>query len=131
MRALPPPAVRWTAAFFVASGALELGGAVWETRPFAFWPLWDAFFRGSAHVLLAYGLWRRIALCRSIAIVYCIAALLTHGAVLTLAFLEAPIRFPDSVKLQSLFQVPSCALLLPFLRSRQASGLFPRALIGN
>jgi hypothetical protein len=128
MRELPPPAVRVTAAFFAASGLLELAAAVWETQPLAFWPLWDAFFRGAAHVLLAFGLWRRIALCRSIAIVYCLAALVTYGAVLALAFAQAPVRFPDSVKLQSLFQVPSCALLLPFLRSPRASGLFPRPL---
>jgi hypothetical protein len=128
MRELPPTAVRVTAAFFAASGLLELLGALLETRPLHFWPLWDAFFRGAAHGLLAYGLWRRIALCRSIAIVYCIAALLTYGAVLALAFAQAPIRFPDSVKLESLFQVPSCALLLPFLRSPRAALLFPRPL---
>lgn len=128
MRDLPPAAVRVTAAFFAASGLVELGGALWETRPLLFWPVWDAFFRGAAHVLLAYGLWRRIALCRSIAIVYCIAALLTYGTVLALAFAQAPVRFPDSVKLQSLLQVPSCALLLPFLRSERAAVLFPRRL---
>lgn len=128
MRELPPPAVRVTAAFFAASGLLDLGGALWETRPPAFWPLWDAFFRAAAHVLLAYGLWRRFALCRSIAIVYCIAALLTHGAVLALAFAGAPVRFPVSVRLQSLFEVPSCLLLLPLLRSPRGSALFPRPL---
>jgi hypothetical protein len=128
MRDLPPPAVRVTAAFFAASGLLELVGAAWETQPAVFWPLWDAFFRGAAHALLAYGLWGRIALCRTIAIVYCLAALVTYGAVLALAFAHAPVQFPDSVRLQSLFQVPSCALLLPFLRSPRAAGLFPRSL---
>jgi hypothetical protein len=130
MRELPPPAVRITAAFFAASGLLELGGALSETRPPAFWPLWDAFFRAAAHVLLACGLWRRLALCRTIAIVYCIAALLTYATVLTLALAGAPLRFPHSVKLQSLFQVPSCVLLLPLLRSPRASALFPKPLIG-
>jgi hypothetical protein len=47
-----------------------------------------------------------------------------------MALLQAPVVFPDSVKLQSLLQVPSCALLLPFLRSPRAGELFPRPLFG-
>jgi hypothetical protein len=131
MRELPPLPVRAAAGFFAVSGALEVALALWETRPLSFWPVWDAGLRGVAHLLLAYGLWLQRALCRSIAIVYCIAALVTYGIVLGLAFAQAPVLFPDSLKLQSMIQVPSCVLLLPFLRSRRASELFPHPLFGR
>ncbi len=39
-----------------------------------------------------------------------------------------PLQFPDSVVISSLFQVPSCSLLFPYLRSGEATLLFPRAL---
>lgn len=129
----PAPRGVWVSAgFFVVSGLMEIGAAVYETRPLAFWPLWDAFFRGALHFVLAYGLWRRVALCRSVAMVYCLAMLATYAVVLGLALAQAPgVSFPGSVKLQSLIQVPSCALLLPFLRSPRASALFPRPLFGG
>lgn len=130
MDARAPRGVWVSSAFFVLSGLVEIGTAVYETRPLAFWPLWDAFFRGALHFVLAWGLWRRLALCRSVAMVYFLAMLITYGVVLGLALAQAPVSFPDSVKLQSLIQVPSCALLLPFLRSPRASQLFPRALFG-
>jgi hypothetical protein len=121
-----------TAGFFAASGVLEIAAGAWETRPLAFWPMWDAFFRGVLHFLLAWGLWRRMAICRSVAMVYCLAMLTTYAVVLGLAFAQAPgVSFPDSVKLQSLIQVPSCSVLLPFLRSPRASELFPRPLFGR
>jgi len=121
----------WVASsFFVLSGLVEIGATVYETRPLAFWPLWDAFFRGALHFFLAWGLWRRIAFCRSVAMVYCLAMLTTYSVVLAMALLHAPVAFPDSVKVQSLLQVPSCALLLPYLRSPRASQLFPRPLFG-
>ena len=44
---------------------------------------------------------------------------------------SAPVRFPDSIVWESLYEVPSCALLLPYLRSSRASALFPRPLIGH
>jgi hypothetical protein len=62
--------------------------------------------------------------------VYCIAAVVTYGIALALAFAEAPVRFPPSVVLQSLYQVPSCLLLLPYLRSPDAAAAFPRPLFG-
>jgi hypothetical protein len=130
MDAVAPRGVWVPSAFFVISGLVEIGAAVYETRPLAFWPLWDAFFRGVMHFVVAWGLWRRIALCRSVAMVYCLASLTMYGVVLAMALLQAPVAFPDSVKLQSLIQVPSCALLLPFLRSSRASQLFPRPLFG-
>jgi hypothetical protein len=131
MDARAPRGVWVTTGFFVVSGLVEIGAAFYEIRPLAFWPLWDASIRGVLHFVLAFGLWRRIALCRSVAMVYCLAVLATYGVVLAMALAQAPVNFPDSVKLQSLIQVPSCALLLPFLRSPQASQLFPRPLFGK
>jgi hypothetical protein len=81
--------------------------------------------------LLAGGLWRGFALCRSLAFVYCLAALVTYAAVLALALAGAKARFPPSVVVQSLLQVPSCALLLPWLRSASAAQAFPRSLLGR
>jgi hypothetical protein len=130
MDALAPRGVWVTSAFFLVSGIVEIAAAAVETRPLLFWPLWDAFFRGVLHFVLAWGLWRRIALCRSVAMVYCLAMLTTYGVILAMALLQAPVSFPGSVKLQSLLQVPSCALLLPFLRSPKTSQLFPRPLFG-
>ncbi len=127
-----PRGVWVPAAFFVFSGTSELGVALYETRPLAFLPIWDAFFRGLLHIALAWGLLRRIALCRSIAMIYCLAMLSTYAFVLGLAWIQAPgVAFPDSVKFQSLIQVPCCALLLPFLRSPRASALYPRPLFGR
>jgi hypothetical protein len=104
-----PPGVWLSAAFFAASGLLEIA---------------------LLHFLLAWGLWRRIAFCRSVAMVYCLAAVVTYVVALGLALAQAPLRFPSSVVVQSLFQVPSCVLLFPFLRSPAASALFPRPLFG-
>ena len=92
-----------------------------------------AAFAGRAilHFLVALGLWQRIALCRSIAMVYCLAVVPTYAAALALAYAGAPFRFPPSVVLQSFYQVPSCILLFRFLRSEQASLLFTRPLLGR
>ena len=117
-----------TTAFFALSGVVEFTLSLRELEGRAPWEIWDAFVRAAMHGLLALGLWRRLALCRTIALVYCLAALVTYGVVLGLAIAQAPVRFPGSVRVQSLFQVPSCALLLPFLRSRSAAALFPRPM---
>ncbi len=101
-----------------------------DLEALAFWPIWDAVFRGVAHFLLAYGLYQRIALCRSIAMVYCLAVLITYVVVLGMALFQAPVEFPRSIVLQSLFHIPSCALLIPYLRRAEASLLFPRPLGG-
>jgi hypothetical protein len=123
----------WTSAFFFAlSGLLEIGLGVAEApRPLTFWPIWEALGRGLLCLLIAAGLWSRLALCRSIAMVYCLAVLVTYAVVLGMALLDAPVRFPPSLVVLSLFQVPSCALLFPFLRSPEASRLFPRPLFGR
>ncbi len=121
-----------SAAFFALSGLLEIGLSVFEApRPLAFWPIWEALGRGLLCLLVAAGLWYRMALCRSIAMVYCLAALTTYAVVLAMALSHAPVRFPPSVVVLSTFQVPSCALLFRFLRSPEASRLFPRPLFGG
>ena len=121
-----------SAAFFALAGLLDFGVALWELpKPLAFWPVWEALGRSVFHFLLAYGLLRRLSVCRSVAMVYCLAALVTYGVVLALALGHAPLAFPPSVVVGSLFQVPSCALLLPWLRSSEASALFSRALFGR
>ncbi len=126
---MTPLGVRVTAGFFALGGLIEIVlGLAEAPRPLTFWPVWEALGRSLLYVILAAGLWRRIALCRSIAMVYCLAALATHAVVLALAFAHAPVRFPTSVFVHSLYEVPSCALLFSYLRSPRASALFPRPL---
>jgi hypothetical protein len=118
------------AAFFALSGLLEIVLSLGDLNaPLRFWPVWEAVGRGVLHFLLAAGLWARFAVCRSAAMVYCLAALVTYVAALALALGQAPLRFPTYVVVQSLFQVPSCALLLPYLRSPEASRAFKRPLL--
>jgi hypothetical protein len=133
MGGMSTPRAIWTsAAFFALSGLLEIGLGVAEApRPITFWPIWEALGRGLLCLLLAGGLWSRLALCRSIAMVYCLAALTTYAVVLGMALLHAPVQFPLSIVVLSLFQVPSCALLFPFFRSPEASRLFGRPLFGR
>jgi hypothetical protein len=127
-----PRGVWVPAAFFVGGGILELALAAWESpRPPRFWPLWEALGRAIFHFLLAAALWRRIALGRSIAMVYCLAVVPTYAAALALAWADAPLRFPPSIVIHSLYEVPSCLLLFPFLRSAEASQLFARPLVGR
>lgn len=124
-----PALVKLSAAFFVVTGILEIALPV-ATDPggATFGKIWEAAGRATFDFLLAFGLWRRIALSRSIAMVYCLATLATYAWVLLLAFLHAPFRFPESIVLASLFEVPSCVLLYPNLRSAEASVLFHRPL---
>jgi hypothetical protein len=132
MTSRAPRGVWVSAGFFALAGVLEILVAVYETpAPRPFWTVWEALGRGILHFLLAAGLWHRLALCRSIAMVYCLAAVATYGAALALAYAGAPFRFPPSVVFHSLYQVPSCILLFPYLRSSAAAGLFPRPLIGG
>jgi hypothetical protein len=118
-------------AFFTLAGVLELALSLWELpRPWRFWPAWEALGRSLLYLLLALGLWHRIALCRTIALVYCLAAVVLYTAVLGLALGQAPFHFAPSLVIQSLFQVPSCALLFAYLRSPKAGALFTRPLSG-
>jgi hypothetical protein len=129
---MTPVGVWVTAGFFALGGLIEIVLAAWELpRPLPFWPAWEALGRSLLYLILAAGLWRRIAVCRSVAMVYCLAALATHAFVLALAFAQAPVRFPTSVFVHSLYEVPSCALLFPYLRSLRAAALFPRPLFGR
>ena len=126
-----PRGVFVSAAFFALAGILDLGVSLSElARPLAFWSVWEALGRLVFHLLLAWGLLRRLSLCRWIALVYCLAALATYGVVLLLALLHAPLRFPPSVVVGSLFQVPSCALLWYWLRSTEALLVFRRPIFG-
>lgn len=118
-------------AFFALSGALEVTLAFADAPRPGFEALWEALGRALLHGLVAAGLWRGYALCRALAFVYSLAALVTYAVVLALALGGAPIRFPPSVVVQSLVQVPSCALLAPWLRSPAAARAFPRPLLGR
>jgi hypothetical protein len=123
----------WAASgFFALAGLLEIVLAVID-RPAerAFWPIWEGTGRGLLDLLLALGLWHRLAFCRTVAIIYCLATLITYVVVVGMAVLGAPARYPISVVLQSLYHIPSCALLLPYLRSSQAANLFARPLLGR
>jgi len=117
-------------AFFALSGVLELALTFVDAAFPTGVALWEALGRALLHWLLAAGLWRRFALCRTFALVYCLAALVTYTVVLALALAGAPLVFPPSVVGQSLVQVPSCALLLPWLRTPDAAQAFPRPLLG-
>ena len=120
-----------TVAFFAASGALEVALVFADTPSPAFDSMWEAVGRALLNALLAAGLLRGYALCRALAFVYSLAALVTYAVVLALALWGAPVSFPPSLVVQSLFQVPTCALLLPWLRSPAAAQAFPRPLLGR
>lgn len=126
---LAPAGVWVPVLFFLGGGVLELACTLVDAAGAP--PLsaaWNGLGRSLLNVLLAAGLWHRYALCRSVAIVYCLAAVVTHLAAVGLALGQAPLHFPPSVVVLSLYEVPSCLLLLPHLRSRRAAELFPRAL---
>jgi hypothetical protein len=126
-----PRALVLAVAFFGASGVLELALAFLDAPRPALGALWEALGRALLHGLLAAGLWHGFAFCRVLALVYALAALVTYAAVLALALAGAPLAFPPSVIVQSLVQVPSCALLVPWLRSPAAATAFPRPLLGH
>jgi len=127
-----PRGVWVPAAFFAAGGILEFVLSLREApHPLSFWPVWEALGRGLLHLLLALGLLRRVALCRQVALVYCLVSLTMYGAVLVLAYSSAQVTVPESVVWKSLFEVPSCALLFPYFRSVEATALFSRPLFGG
>jgi hypothetical protein len=53
-----------------------------------------------------------------------------YVAVLALALGQAPFRYPPSLVIQSLYQVPSSVLLFAYLRSPRAGTVFTRPLLG-
>jgi len=130
-RETTPRAAAAAVAFFAVAGLLDLAFALGEApRPLTFAAAWDGAGRLVFHLLLAAGLFRRLAVVRVVALVYCLAGLATYAVVLLLALGQAPLSFPRSVVVGSLYQVPSCALLLPWLRSAEAALWFDRPLFG-
>lgn len=124
------PAVWLPAAFFASSGLLELGLQAWEApRPLTFWPLWQGLGHALLGLLLAAGLLRRIALCRTLALVYCLAALVTWPIVVAFALAGAPFTFGRGLIVRSLFEFPACGAMWPFLRSPRAAALFDQPLL--
>jgi len=121
-----PRGLRAAVGFFVVAGLLEIVLVVVGVRPLTVGAAWEALGRAGLDWLLAMGLWRRIALCRTVAMIYCLAALVTDAVVVSLALAHAPVRFPPRVLVQTIYEVPCCVLLLPYLRSKQASLLFAR-----
>src|SRR2546427_11942236 len=108
MQTRPTPAgILVSVLFFAVCGLLELGLGVLEApRPLQFWPVWEALGRAILYWLLAAGLWHRFALCRHVAIVYCLATLVTYAVVLGLALGQAPLPFPHPVRVPGPLQVP-------------------------
>lgn len=123
------PGILASVAFFAIAGALEIVLPLWSGPGLPFVRIWEAVGRATFHFLLAFGLWHRVALCRSIAMVYCLAAVATYGAALALAFAHAPFAFSRPLVVGSLFEVPSCVLLYPWLRSSAASLAFDQPLL--
>src|SRR5262249_44759824 len=114
------------------SGVLEIATSLSDgPGSHTFMRVWEALGRGLLHFVIAAGLWHRIALCRSVAMVYCVATVATYLTALGLALGQAPLLFPPSVVIQSLFQIPSCILLIPYLWSPRAAELFGRPLFGK
>jgi hypothetical protein len=137
--AVPPPGppgpaprgVLLPVAFFALAGILDFVLRVRDLpSPRAFWPVWEALGGAVAHGLVALGLWKRVALVRVLALVYCLGSITVYLFALVLAYTGAPVRFPDSVVLQSLYQVPSCVLLFRYLRSDDASLIYTKPLLG-
>ena len=126
-----PRAALLAVAFFAVCSALELGLAFADAPRPPFVAIWEAAGRAVLPALLAAGLWRGLALGRTFALAYCLAALVTYLVALALALAGVPARFPPSVVVQSLIQIPSCALLVPWLRSPAAERAFPRPLGGR
>jgi hypothetical protein len=126
-----PRAVVLTVAFFTVSAVLEVALAFVDTPRPGVLQVWEALGRALLPALLAAGLWRGFSFCRTLAIVYAVAAVVTYAVVLALALGGADVRFPPSVVVQSLLQVPSCTVLAPWLRSPAAARAFPRPLLGR
>jgi hypothetical protein len=126
-----PRALVLAVAFFAVSAVLEIALAFVDTPRPTFVTIWEALGRAVLPALLAAGLWRGFSFCRTPALVYALAALVTYAIVLGMALAGAPVRFPPSVVVQSLLQVPSCAVIVPWLRSPAAAQALRRPLLGG
>ncbi len=124
------PGLYWAVGFFVVAGVLEVAlPALTSPGPPSPVRVWEASGRGTLDLLVALGLWKRLALVRTVAMVYCLGALVTYGAALAFAWASAPFHFSRALVLGSLFEVPSCAVLYRWLRSQTAAAIFTRSLI--
>lgn len=121
-----PKALRAAVGFFFVAGLLDIVLVVLGPRPLTVASVWEALGLAGLDGLLAMGLWRRIPLCRSVAMIYCLAALITDAVVVALALSHAPVRFPPRILAEAAYDVPCCVLLLPYLRSKEASLLFAK-----
>jgi hypothetical protein len=126
-----PRAVVLAVAFFTLCALLELALAFVDAPRPTFGAIWEALGRALLPALIAAGLWRGFSVFRTTALVYALAALVTYSVVLAMALAGAPVRFPPSVIVQSLLQVPSCAVLVPWLRSPAAARALPKRLMGG
>lgn len=116
--------------FFVVGGLLHLGLAIFAAPSGPeFWAIWEAAGRGILSAALGWGLFRRLSLFRSVALIYCVLMLLTYLSALVLAYTRAPAVFPSALILESLYEIPSCALLLSYLSSSEAGVVFSRSLL--
>jgi hypothetical protein len=122
-------AVGLTCGYFALAGLLELGTSLVEARPPLFWPIWDAVMRACGHAILALGLYRRLAVCRTIAMVYCVTIVILYAFVVAFALAQEPFQYPASVVIQSLFHVPTGVLVLRYLRTPEAARAFQRRLL--
>jgi len=121
--------VLFPAAFFVASGLLDGALSLFASgQPIALGTVWTVTGRSLMNVVVGCGLWRRIALCRSVALVYCLAAVITYAFALLLAYAREPLHFSTALVVSSAFEVPSCVLLFAYLRSPEAAAVFVRPI---
>ena len=117
------------AAFFAFGGVLHFALTLFAgEHPAGFWELWDAAGRGLLGWFVAWGLLRRLSVFRAVASVYCVVMLLTYLCALLLAYTRTPAAFPRSLIGESLYEIPSCALLAPYLLSSEAAQVFSRSL---
>jgi hypothetical protein len=115
--------------FFAFGGLLHFGLALLAPEhPPRFWDLWDAAGQGLLSWGVAWGLIRRLSLFRSIALVSCAVMILTYLVALGLAYWHTRANFPRAVIIESLYEIPSSALLLPYLLSPEAAATFSRPL---
>jgi hypothetical protein len=117
------------AGFFALGGVLDIGFAVFLPSQPGFWGVWEAAGRSLVSLVVAFGLLRRLAFFRYLAAIYCVAMLLTYGAVLLLAYSGTDASFSRALILQSLYEIPACGVLLPYFRSPEAQEAFSQPLI--
>jgi hypothetical protein len=125
----PPAGVWLPAAFFVAAGVLDFVLSVFAAgHPASFDDAWTAAGRTMMNVVLAFGLWNRVWLSRTVAIVYCLGAISVYTLAILLAVTHQPLSYPPSIVIGSAFEVPLCVVVYRHLRTRHAAELFSQDL---